>query len=363
VSNRSDPREEPAKPTRLRRPAEPQRPNTLPDDLLFRSDEEAARRLALKSLSAARAAERRLTDPFDPDALHELRVSVRRLRSLLRAYRLQLENVVVAKDRKRLRSIQLATGAGRESDVALQWLRKQHSELAAEHLAGLNWLSTVLLERRRKCAEDLNGELRAKFRRTARGLEDRLAIMRSERNLLVDQPEVRFARTLADLTEAHATELSTNFGRIASLDHPEQLHRARIAGKRLRYLLEPIRAYTSGAQSIVARSKKLQDVLGNLNDVYVLMREIDQSFETSMRQNAERVRVSLRAGDLDRARGEASVREWAGFIELYARLELERRELIGRVRDHWLGGELDSLVADARNVAQELRLLDERADR
>lgn len=358
MSNRSEPLEEgPADVTRLRTPAEPNRRSTLPGDLLFRSDEEAARRLALKSVSAARAAERRLGDPFDRDALHEFRVSVRRLRSLLRAYRPQLESAVRAKDRKRLRAVQSATGAGRESEVALQWLSKQHSHLAPEHLAGLNWLSAALLERRRKCAEALDVELRGTFRRTFQKLEDRLAIMRSERNLLAEQPQVIFARTLADLTDAHATDLQLNLGQIASLDHAEQLHQARIAGKRLRYLLEPIRAYTNGAQSVVGRSKKLQDVLGDLNDVHVLMREIEQSFEASMREKAERVRLSLRAGDIDRAQGAASAREWGGLIELYRRLAVERREIIEELRDRWLGGELDALVADARKVAQELRTL------
>jgi len=363
VSNRSEPLEAPADLARLRPLSEPKRRSTLPDDLLFRSDEEAARRLALKSLSVARAAERRLDDRFDRDALHEFRVSVRRLRSLLRAYRSQLEAAVTVKDRKRLRSIQSATSAGRESEVALQWLGKRHSELAPEHLAGLNWLSSVLLERRRRCTERVDAEVRSRFRSTAEKLEGRLSIMRSERNLLAEQPPVRFAHTLADLTEAHANELRVRLGRIGSMDHARQLHDARIAGKRLRYLLEPVRAYAVRAQSIVKRSKNLQDVLGDLNDVHVLMREIDESFEASMRQKAERVRMSIRSGDVERARRDATVAEWPGLIELYSRLDVERRELVAQLRDRWLGGELDALVGDARQLARELRAVDEPSNR
>jgi CHAD domain-containing protein len=330
----------------------------LPDDLLSRSDEEAARRLALKSLAAARAAERRLDDRFDREALHDFRVSIRRLRSLLRAYRPQLETAVRAKDRKRLRAIQNATGGGREAEVALEWLTKQHASLAPEHLAGLNWLSGLLLDRRRKCAEDLDTKLREQFRRTAEKLEERLAVMRSEQNLLADQPHVSFARTLANLTEAHATDLLVNLGQIASMEHAEQLHQARITGKRLRYLLEPIRAYASGAQSVVKRSKRLQDVLGDLNDVHVLMREIDESFEASMQHKATHLRQSIRRGDIERARREASVSEWAGLVELYDRLERDRRELIGQLRDRWLDGDLDALVSRARDLAHQLRTTD-----
>jgi CHAD domain-containing protein len=149
-----------------------------------------------------------------------------------------------------------------------------------------------------------------------------------------------------------------NLGQIASLDHAEQLHKARITAKRLRYLLEPIRAYADKAQSVVKRSKRLQDVLGDLNDVHVLMREIDESFEDSMQQKAGRVRESVRRGDIERARREASVSEWAGLVELHDRLDKERRDLIGQLRDRWLGGELDALVARARDLAQHLRTLD-----
>jgi CHAD domain-containing protein len=278
----------------------------------------------------------------------------------LRAYRPQLDTAVRAKDRKRLRAIQRATGGGREADVALEWLTKQQASLGPEHLAGLNWLSALLLERRRKCAEDLDGKVRATFRRTAEKLEERLAIMHSEHNLLAEQPHVTFARTLANLTEAHATDLLVNLGQIASMEHAEQLHQARITSKRLRYLLEPIRAYADQAQSVVKRSKRLQDVLGDLNDVHVLMREIDQSFEASMQQKARRVRDSLRRGDIERARRETSVSEWGGLVELYDRLEKERRELIGQLRDRWLGGDLDALVARSRDLAQQLRAIGQR---
>jgi len=263
------------------------------------------------------------------------------------------------KDRKRLRTVQRATGGGREAEVALEWLTKQHPDLAPEHLAGLNWLSGLLLERRRQCAEQLDAGLRSSFRRTAARLEERLAIMRTEQNLLADEPYVAFGRTLANLTEAHATDLLVNLGQIASMEDSETLHQSRILGKRLRYLLEPVRAYAHGAQAIVKRSKRLQDLLGDLNDVHVLMREIDASFEGSMQLKAKRVRESLRRGDLERARREASVSEWAGFVELYARLDQERRSLIAELRDTWLGGDLDVLVAKARDLAQQLRALDQ----
>lgn len=338
---------------------EAKRRSALPDDLLFRSDEEAARRLALKALNAARAAERRLDDRVDPEALHDFRVSIRRLRSLLRAYRPQLESAVSSKDRKRLRAIHRATGGGREAEVALEWLTKQQRDLAPEHLAGLNWLSAMLLERKRKCAQDLDADLRESFKRTAARMEEKLAVMRTEHNLLEERPQVSFARILANLTEAHATELLVHLGQIARMDDAEQLHQGRITGKRMRYLLEPVRAYANDAQAVVKRSKRLQDVLGDLNDVHVLMSEIDEAVEASMTRKAASLRESLSRGDIERARREASMSEWVGLVELYERLENERRDLIARLRDRWLGGDLDALVSKARNLAHHLRELDQ----
>jgi len=299
-----------------------------------------------------------LDDRVDREALHDFRVAIRRLRSQLRAYRPQLETAVRAKDRKRLRAIQRATGAGREAEVGLEWLGKQHGDLAPEHLAGLNWLSSVMLERRRKCGESLDSELRTSFRRTAEKLEERLAVMWSEQNLLAEEPHVSFGRTLANQVEAQATDLLVILGQVVSVEHTERLHEARIVAKRLRYLVEPIRAYAGEAQLVVKRTKKLQELLGDLNDVHVLMREIDQSFEGSMQQKAVRLRDCLRRADLERARREASVSEWAGLVELYGRLEQERRELLATLRDRWLAGDLDSLVARARDLAHELRVAD-----
>ena len=89
------------------------------------------------------------------------------------------------------------------------------------------------------------------------------------------------------------------------------------------------------------------------------MREIDHAFETSMTQKANRVRESLRRGDFDRARREASMSEWIGLVELHRRLESERRNLVTQLRNRWLDGELDALVARARAVASNLRTIDQ----
>jgi CHAD domain-containing protein len=143
------------------------------------------------------------------------------------------------------------------------------------------------------------------------------------------------------------------------MDDADKLHDSRISGKRLRYLLEPLRPYVNDAQQVVKQSKRLQDLLGDLNDIHVLMREIDNALEPSMKQRGDRIQASLRSNDIDRARREASMSEWTGFLELHARLREERGLLIAKLRDRWLNGELGALVARARGLAQQLRSMDQ----
>src|SRR4051794_18063096 len=83
-----------AGPRRLphRRPDLPQVPPEdprvpLPDYLLDLPAEEAARLIALSLLDRAAAAAARMTDPSDPQALHDFRVATRRLVACLQAYR------------------------------------------------------------------------------------------------------------------------------------------------------------------------------------------------------------------------------------------------------------------------------------
>ena len=59
----------------------------LPARLLDRPSPEVARWFALVRLHDLLIARDRLTDPDDSDALHDFRVALRRLRSLLRAFR------------------------------------------------------------------------------------------------------------------------------------------------------------------------------------------------------------------------------------------------------------------------------------
>jgi len=94
----------------------------LPADLLTESPAEAARDIALAQLEACKKRARELAAGKGKDPLHDFRVSVRRLRSTLRAWKPLLRKRVKKKHTKALADVQTATGGGRDCEVAVEWI-------------------------------------------------------------------------------------------------------------------------------------------------------------------------------------------------------------------------------------------------
>lgn len=236
----------------------------LPGDLLRRDAEEAVRLIALDFVAQAREAAPRCLDPEDSEGLHDFRVSIRRLRSTLSAWKGLFRGVVRKRDRKRLAGFQKRTGASRDAEVALEWLETQIEELEPGHGPGFEWTEARLRSAARPESGDLNREVCAEFVEWADGFESRL-----EDPVPAGSVGPPYAQALAERLEriAHRLELCVDG---LGDDRKRGPHRVRITAKRLRYLVEPVRAESDLAVSVVERCKRLQDVLGTLNDANVL---------------------------------------------------------------------------------------------
>src|SRR5688572_6091086 len=99
--------------------------DTLPNDLLERRPGEAARLIGLWRLAALVAARPRLEKADDAEAVHDVRVALRKLRSCLRSHRDLLAGAVRKKTRTLLREIAHASGPARDAEVQLEWLAAQ----------------------------------------------------------------------------------------------------------------------------------------------------------------------------------------------------------------------------------------------
>lgn len=331
----------------------------LPDTLLELPADETARLIALRLLDDVVAARARLAGVGDPEALHDFRVALRRLRSTLRAWRPQLGSSVSKRIRGRLRDIARATGRSRDLEVHIDWVRNRMNGLRDYQRPGGEWLLARLEAREVRADRRLERRLARDFDRTEAKL--RSALTGSRVTVVPPLPVPPGGSGGAALGRL-ATELGAGLaGQIAQVhDIGDQVeaHRARIAGKRLRYLLEPVAARVEEAPGLIDRLKELQDLLGGLNDAHLFARDLTRALQLAALQQARRVSRELLAW----ATPEATARDpepgeddpRLGLVALAHRLREEAEASFGKLRATWLGGGADALLADVDALGRRL---------
>jgi len=298
------------------------------ETLLGRPTADAVRRIARARMSEAAAALGRLRNRQDSEALHDFRVAIRRLRSVLRAYRRWLERSAGKKVRRRFRELGRATNPGRDAEVQLGWLEAQRPALARRERTGLNWLAQRLRTARRENYTAARRQVRAEFARAAELLEKRLVAL--------DTAQAPFRETLSTLLRQHAGDLEARIAAIRGPDDEAHAHAARISAKRLRYLLEPVRGEVEGAKPLVDTLRDLQDLLGDLHDRHVLETELLAALETVATDKAHRLRTLALEGDGAAVRREHRKDERLGMVALAARAREERDRLFASLTGQWL---------------------------
>lgn len=325
----------------------------LPLDLLHRTPEEAARRIALALLNEAHAACERLDDADDEEALHDFRVAIRRLRSTLRAWKHGLRGTLGKRHRAALRSLQQATGGGRDAEVALAWLEAQRRDLRPAHRRGHQWLVRRLEERLGSSMAHAREQVREAFRAMEGDLRGRVQRMKLEVRLDEDTCADAFGAALARKAREHVQDLVVHLGGIGGVEDEETAHEARIRCKRLRYLTEPVQDHAPAARDVVKLCKRLQDVLGELNDARVLRDETGRAVEEAAAEHARRLYELMRSDAPDDLRRELRRSERSGLLEITRRLRARQRKLFGRLTRDWLGDGAARLVKAVETLARQ----------
>jgi CHAD domain-containing protein len=255
-------------------------------------------------------------DETDPEFLHDLRVALRRTRSVLAEGKGVLPDDVRARFRADFAELAAATGRARDLDVyVLGWsdmvepLGPVDSSLTAPIL--------VELERRRRAAHK---ELAKVFRR-----RETRELLESWRRWL-DDPEVddRSGGPIGAFIATRISKAQRGLLRDARAITPQspaaQLHDLRKDAKKLRYLLECFESVlpAKASKKFIAQLKALQDNLGDHQDAEVQaaeLRTLSHDLHARARLRADQLLAAGRLIDhLERTRQ----RERAEFTEHFA---------------------------------------------
>ena len=201
----------------------------------------------------------------DPEDLHQMRVSLRRLRAVLKSAPESVPGCVTL--RAELGWLGGALGPVRDLDVLIDRLRAESDDFPADERAVAASLLDGLVAERLIARERLTEALNSPRYRTLLG--HLASAANSEVDETVPQPE------LLDLVRAPYRKLRRAVQALPADPPDEQLHRLRILGKRLRYAAELVKPI-AGKQlkELVRASKELQEVLGEHQDACVAEQEV-----------------------------------------------------------------------------------------
>ena len=327
------------------------------------SAQRAARIVALELVTALGAAHARFA-AGEPGALHDVRVAVRRLRSWMRAYHPVLDDTVSAKSRRGMRRLADATSQAREAEVSLEML----GELPAappRARTGRADLQRRLTREAERSGRDTDKALGGAIPRLTERLTRELSHVRIDVPLDGELRVEPMDELTADIVARHGERLARALEAFddrsdeAGPDTVDQdeVHRVRIAAKRLRYIVERLTAQSPRAAALVERLTALQDTLGDYRDVQLLGKRALAEIGRSARNDARaRTRALLAKADGTSAEQEATrSRVRPGLLDVARGADARARAAWQKFETDWPRGErAEELRAEVSAVVDEL---------
>ena len=246
-------------------------------DLAHTQSDRALRHLLHPFWSAALDSVEGAREGSNPEFLHDLRVAIRRTRAALSETKAAFAREELDPLRSELAWLGRRSGPTRDLDVLLENVPVLCSELAPDDARALDALLAELREQRdetqRALAQELAGE---RVRELFNIWGQFVAVDKHHEGAPpASEPKEAGRLDLAQLAAGRIRRRHKRFvaaGRTIDEQTPaKQLHDLRIAGKKLRYLLELFRPIYGRPRSaaLLGTLKRLQDVLGGLNDCAV----------------------------------------------------------------------------------------------
>lgn len=238
-----------------------------------------AARASLRRLLAAWLAHEpaaRLGD--DPEALHALRVTARRMDAILSLFSGYLPHAL-SRAHPKLKTLLRSLGAVRDLDLQLAELASFRKALPEAEGAAFEPLVRYLQSHRARARASMLRALDAKA--TASWLESLEAAIAP-----AEGPEDALETVAPGLITDRFRKLRKVFRQLSDHATMEEYHKARRRAKKLRYAIEPVASvYGKPAAELLRTLRRLQDCLGAQHDAYVAM--------TRLAELASRTRVGL----------------------------------------------------------------------
>lgn len=244
-----------------------------------RRSDQAVAEILLDELATVRANVDGAIDGQDPDALHALRVSLRRSRTLLKG----MHGVFAPADQERFaaefKELQGVTGPVRDSDVLLEELEAfttERPQFASDAAA----LRRELMRRRRAARSKL------KRRLTSKRFADLLDAWQGTLEALPSMDEAERPDAATPIGELAGKRIVADHERFLKLGKaairtgdPAAVHHARKRGKALRYDLEFFGDFGDKkvAAKLIGQLKAAQDELGAYQDTVVREAELREA--------------------------------------------------------------------------------------
>jgi CHAD domain-containing protein len=238
---------------------------------------------------------------LDSEFLHDFRVAVRRTRSCLGQVKGVFDPAATDCFRKEFAWLGRVTGPARDLDVWLLNMREYRREVTGSLRPGLAALEDHLRKQQRteqrRVARALGSSRYAKLLRDWSAFLERAAPREPSDAPTAERPVREVAVERIGRIFRRVRKRGRGLGPDSA---PEVVHRLRIDCKKLRYLLEFFRSlFDEPRVATVVRSlKRLQDVLGEFNDLAVQQRELRITSSEMLERDAASAETLLTMGCL-----------------------------------------------------------------
>ena len=231
---------------------------------------DAAAAIIRSCLSVARQNEPGIISDLDTEFLHDYRISLRRIRSVLSLFK----GVFTARDTARLKQVfsglMDTTGRLRDLDVCLLQREQYYAQVPEPLHPGLDAMFAAFEAERQHCRKQLARHLTgARYNRQITALQSEFA----EEAVIVPGPKAgRPALKLAQrLIWKRYVKVCGIAERITAETPDSEVHELRINCKKLRYLMELFEPLfeSKDLKVLLKPLKKLQNTLGDFNDCSV----------------------------------------------------------------------------------------------